>query len=39
MAQEPAGAGRHRQEQERAIAALDATDAITTPHQRGDEKP
>ena len=39
MAQEPSGAGRHRQEWERAIAALDATDAITTPHQRGDEKP
>ena len=39
MAQEPAGAGRHRQERERAIAALDATDAITTPHQQGKKKP
>ena len=38
-AQEPAGAGRRRQEWERAIAALDATDAITTPHQQGKKKP
>ena len=39
MAQEPSGAGRHRQEWERAIAALDATDAITLPHRRGEKKP
>ena len=34
-AQEPSGAGRHRQEWERAMAALDATDAITMPCQQG----
>ena len=38
-AQEPAGAGRHRLEWERAIAALDATDAITLPYRRGNRKP
>ena len=39
MAQEPAGASRRRQEWEQAIAALDATDAITRQHQQGDRKP
>ena len=38
IAQEPSGAGRHRQEWERAIAALDATDAITLPYRRGEKK-
>ncbi len=37
--QEPSGAGRHRQEWERAMAALDATDAITSPYRRGEKKP
>ena len=38
-AQEPSGAGRHRQEWERAMAALDATNAITLPYRRGEKKP
>ena len=38
-AQEPAGAGRRRQEWEQATAALDATDTITLPHRRGHGKP
>ncbi len=39
MGQESAGASRRRQEWEQAIAALDATDAITRQHQQGDRKP
>ena len=37
MAQEPSGAGRHRQEWERAMAALDATEP--TPNQPQEHRP